>query len=80
MLDLLVPSVNEIALECTSGIPASYRAKRLVKIIPAHYVPTGDPCWRNSAYTRLLYVLDYLAGMTDSYAVSLYKKLKGISL
>ena len=29
---------------------------------------------------RLLRVLDYVSGMTDSYAVSLYQKLKGISL
>lgn len=31
-------------------------------------------------YTRILQVTDYIAGMTDSYAVSLFKKIKGISL
>ena len=42
--------------------------------------PVGQAAWRESAYLRTLLILDYLAGMTDSYAVNLYKKLKGISL
>lgn len=32
------------------------------------------------AYTRVLRVTDYVASMTDSYAVSLYRRLKGIAL
>ena len=80
MLDVLVPTVNEIARERSGGEKASYRAWRMIKIMPPHYAPMDDPAWQQSAYLRLLYVLDYLAGMTDSYAVSLYKKLKGISL
>jgi dGTPase len=82
MLDFFVPAVNEIAAEINSGgtIKASYRAKRVIRVIPAHYAPVDDELWRHSAYVRLLFVLDYLAGMTDSYAVSLFKKLKGISL
>lgn len=31
-------------------------------------------------YRRILKVTDYISGMTDSYAVSLFKKIKGISL
>ena len=31
-------------------------------------------------YRRILKVTDYVSGMTDSYAVSLFKKIKGISL
>ncbi|MBO5762878.1 MAG: deoxyguanosinetriphosphate triphosphohydrolase [Lentisphaeria bacterium] len=80
MLDVLVPAVNEIATEANGGAPASYRSRRMIKILPPHYAPVHDEKWRNSAYLRLLYVLDYLAGMTDSYAVNLYKQLKGISL
>lgn len=33
-----------------------------------------------TAYQQLLAICDYITGMTDSYAVSLYKKLTGISL
>ncbi len=80
MLDALVPAVNEVAVELNGGPAASYRSRRLIKILPVRYAPPEDPQWRQSAYLRMLYVLDYLSGMTDSYAVSLFKKLKGISL
>jgi len=35
---------------------------------------------RDTLYRKLLGVCDYVSGMTDSYAVSLYKKITGISL
>ena len=31
-------------------------------------------------YDKMHLIVDFVAGMTDSYAVSLYKKLLGISL
>lgn len=31
-------------------------------------------------YTRILKILDYIAGMTDHYAVNLYKRIKGIEI
>ena len=34
----------------------------------------------NSAYIALRSVLDYVAGMTDSDALNLYRKIMGISL
>lgn len=34
----------------------------------------------HTPYQKLLAICDYITGMTDSYAVSLYKKLTGISL
>lgn len=80
MLDSLVPAVNEVADELNGGNDASFRAKRFIKILPRHYAPIDDPEWLAKPYLRILYVLDYLAGMTDSYAVDLYKRLKGISL
>ena len=36
--------------------------------------PDADP------YVRLLQVADFVAGMTDSYAVDMYRKLKGFAL
>lgn len=80
MLDSLVPAVDEVARELNGEGKASYRARRFIKVLPPRYAPVDDPEWRRSSYLRLLYVLDYLAGMTDSYAVNLFKKLKGISL
>ena len=40
----------------------------------------NDPVWCNDPYARLLSVMDFISGMTDSYAVSIYRKLKGITL
>ena len=35
---------------------------------------------QENIYKRILQITDYISGMTDSYAVSLFKKIKGISL
>ncbi|ABQ14229.1 deoxyguanosinetriphosphate triphosphohydrolase [Dichelobacter nodosus] len=43
-------------------------------------LPTRYRRYADSPYQKLLAVCDYVSGMTDSYAVSLYKKLTGISL
>jgi dGTPase len=78
MLDVFMPCVNEIARENAGGKKASYRSKRIAAILPVLELPypgTGSP-----AYVRLLRLLDYISGMSDSYAISLYQKLKGISL
>lgn len=44
-----------------------------------HLLPQ-PPAPQATAYQRLLAVTDFVSGMTDSYAVSLYKRLTGISL
>ena len=80
MLDIFVPCVNEMALEATAGKTASYRSRRLSALIPDMAENLADEEWKHSAYLRLLRVLDYISSMTDSYAVKLYQKLKGISL
>ena len=55
------------------------REKMLLKLLPAQFLGHGgqpdlDP------YVRLLQVADFVAGMTDSYAVDMYRKLKGIDM
>ncbi len=80
MLDIFVPCVNEMALEKTSGKTASYRSRRMSALVPDMDQNLADEEWKRSAYLRLLRILDYISGMTDSYAVGLFQKLKGISL
>lgn len=58
---------------------AQQRAGRRDTMILA-LLPTRYTRHNASLYQRLLGVCDYISGMTDSYAVSLYKKLTGISL
>ncbi|MDR0931456.1 MAG: deoxyguanosinetriphosphate triphosphohydrolase [Victivallales bacterium] len=80
MLDIFVPCVNEMASEKVTGKRASFRSKRLSALLPDMQWNLADEAWCTSGYLRLLKVLDYISGMTDSYAVGLYQKLKGISL
>ena len=80
MLDIFVPCVNEMAEEQSGGVKASYRSHRLFYLLPEAEMCLVNKEWATDPYTRLLSVLDYVAGMTDSYAVELYQKLKGISL
>jgi len=56
----------------------SHRTKTIVKLFPQQFElpPSGE----NNFYERLLQITDFISGMTDSFAVSLYRKLKGISL
>ncbi len=55
------------------------RERMLLQLLPAQFLghngePDPDP------YIRLLQVADFVAGMTDSYAVDMYRKLKGFDL
>ena len=78
MLDVFMPCLNEIAREKAGGKRARYRSRRVAAMLPAMAFPhelKGTP-----AYCRLLRLLDYISGMSDRYAVSLYQRLKGISL
>jgi dGTPase len=55
------------------------RETMLLKLLPAQFLGHGgqpDP----NPYLRLLQVADFVAGMTDSYAVDMYRKLKGIDM
>ena len=80
MLDIFMPCIEEIALEKQGLGKASYRSRRVGAMLPDHTLNVNDPKWLNSPYLRLLGLLDFISGMTDSYAVSLYQKMKGISL
>ena len=47
---------------------------KLKKLIPSQYTPlNGKP------YSKIQSVLDFVSGMTDLYAVELFRKIKGIS-
>ena len=80
MLDIFVPCVNEMAREAAGGVPASFRSRRLFELLPGHGELLQEPRYQESGYYRVMLVLDYVSGMSDSYAVSLYQKLKGISI
>ena len=56
--------------------PHTYYAKNLLSLMSDQYkVPQDAPI-----YTKLQTVVDLVSGMTDSYALNLYRKIKGIEL
>jgi dGTPase len=62
------------AVECVaSAAGVSERARMLVGLIPAG----PQVAARQGRYQRLLSVTDFVAGMTDSYAVETYRRLRG---
>lgn len=76
LLERFIQVIDDVA---ERGEQASPRSRMLIRLIPEQFVgidrvPSEDP------YMRLLLLTDFVSGMTDSYAVSLYKKVTGISL
>ncbi|RZJ87430.1 MAG: dNTP triphosphohydrolase, partial [Chryseobacterium sp.] len=53
---------------------ASKYHKKLVELIPKQFLTTEI-----SVYAKIQSVVDFVSGMTDIYAVELYRKIKGIS-
>jgi dGTPase len=76
LLEGFIQILDDIA---EHGTGASPRSQMMVRLIPAQFIGTNRQPARD-AYTRLLRLTDFVSGMTDSYAVSLYKKVTGISL
>ena len=56
--------------------PQTARNRVWANLLPEDFARTAG----DSNYLRLLQVSDMIAGMTDSYAVSAYRRLKGIEL
>jgi dGTPase len=57
----------------------NHRSRKLLDLLPAQYRAVG-PQAGASAYEQILLLTDYVAGMTDQHALSLYKTIKGIEL
>jgi dGTPase len=76
LLERFIPIIDDVAAH---GKCAGPRSQMMIRLIPEQFIgPHGQPA--NDDYSRLLRLTDFVSGMTDSYAVSLYKKVTGISL
>jgi dGTPase len=76
LLEAFVTTVNNIA---EHGPNASSKSRMLIHLIPEPFAGPGRQPIAD-LYRRVLAITDFVSGMTDSYAVSLFKKLTGISL
>jgi len=55
--------------------PHSNKSEKLRQLISKQFVISGEP---GSLYTDIQSVVDFIAGMTDLYAVDLYRKMTGM--
>ena len=74
LLDVFSSALNDLAAHRDG---ASKRSAKLASQLPSECVTAAR---ESSAYERLMRLLDFVSGMTDSYAVGLYKRVKGIAL
>ncbi len=73
LLEVFVPAVIAQFKSETN-----YKDKLYLRLIPNDYSTLMKR--ENSVYGRIRILLDFISGMTDSYAVSLYRKINGTAL
>lgn len=56
--------------------PSSPKSQKLLQLISQQYIITGEP---EQLYNDIQSVVDYIAGMTDLYAVDIFRKITGIA-
>ncbi|HEX3934397.1 MAG TPA: dNTP triphosphohydrolase [Puia sp.] len=56
--------------------PRSVKSEKLLQLIPRQFVITGET---GKLYNDTQSVVDFMAGMTDLYAVDLYRKITGMA-
>ncbi len=76
LLQRFLLAANDVA---ANGKRAAASSRMILKLLPDQFLgagrqPQADP------YQRAICIADFVAGMTDGYAVSLFKKMSGISL
>ena len=73
LLDAFINSFNE-------WLDGNIKPKNrtLVNLLPKRILQSASR--DTEIYERLLIIIDFISGMTDSFAVSLFRKIKGISL
>jgi len=76
LLRFYVPAIHDVA---EKGKQASPRSKKYFELLPIS-VQERITSKKSTCYRRLLAATDIVSGMTDSYAVSAFKKVAGISL
>lgn len=73
---LLGSFVDAIDVKARKRPTGKARARTLLALVPG----AGGDIEKLSPYERLLLATDFVSGMTDSFAVELYQRIRGISL
>jgi dGTPase len=73
---LLETFVEALEVEAGQRRGGAWRARTLRRLMPGALVPAQEL----NAYARLLQATDFVSGMTDSFALALFQRIRGISL
>jgi len=78
LLEIFIDSAN-ICFTC-EPLQMSPRQKKYLSLLPHEFRPRPEEDKRDfaSMYLRLMRMNNYVAGMTDSFALDLYRKINGI--
>ncbi|MCA9379338.1 deoxyguanosinetriphosphate triphosphohydrolase, partial [Candidatus Dojkabacteria bacterium] len=76
LLKAFLLAANNVA---EKGDEATTKSQLILSLVPDQFLGTDHKPDKNP-YIRTIKITDFVSGMTDSFAVSLYKKLMGISL
>ena len=85
VIEFLIDSFATISNICfTCGEEETAKQKKMKSLLPEEFQPENEIQVENLAggevYNRVLRILDYISGMTDKYAVHLYKRMRGIEI
>ncbi len=69
-------TASNICIDC-DPITISHRASKIYQLLPDQFKHLND---EEEIYERYIKVIDYIAGMTDSYALNLFRRIKGIQI
>ena len=78
VLDGLLETFLPAVLELKSGTKVSWHNSSLLKLLPEDYYNEINSS--NGMYEALLVLLDFVSGMTDSLALSMFRNIKGITI
>ncbi len=79
LLDMFCTAVEDIcASQKEDRAPKAY-SDMLIHLLPTRFIGEMRQ-FDDSCYERTLKIVDYISGMTDSYAVKLHQQLKGIKV
>ena len=79
LLGVFVEAIEDHYKKACRVAKGKSRCEKTIQLLPPQYFDDGNKPYRN-AYDRMLNMCEFVAGMTDTYAIELYRKLKGISL
>ena len=85
VIEFLIDSFATISNICfTCGEEETAKQKKMKSLLPEEFQPENEIQVENLAggevYNRVLRILDYISGMTDKYAVHLYKRMRGLEI